>query len=333
MLAGLVFFLLVMAIEPRSLWSGISCFVFLGGTALTLMVLMIVIYDWYFRDYALANMVLVILALLVLAVILFFPVSMIIFFFAEGIRNIRAEGMRWQNMLSLLFSIALALYIFLWPALLDPVSHAPKFIQFLYAEISLFGGYFLLLLTIYCFSAFLNLIHPWKTKKLDEIVVLGSGLMGKKVPPLLAARIDAGLKLLKNNPKAILILSGGQGPGEETSEGAAMLSYCLEHGADPERLLAETKSKNTRENLVFSSYLFRPGSRRIAIVTTRYHVFRALLLAKELGIRCKGYGSKTKWYFTLNAILREFIGYLSMTWKKQLAILAFPALFILIASL
>ena len=56
---------------------------------------------------------------------------------------------------------------------------------------------------------------------------------------------------------------------------------------------------------------------QIIIVTTAYHVFRALILAKQQGIRCVGFGAKTKWYFTLNAFIREFIGYLCLSWKKH----------------
>lgn len=55
----------------------------------------------------------------------------------------------------------------------------------------------------------------------------------------------------------------------------------------------------------------------VILVTTAYHVFRALLLARGQGMKCVGYGAKTKWYFTLNALLREFAGYLKLTWKRH----------------
>lgn len=333
MAAGLLLFVCIMLAEPRSLWSGISCFIFLGGSALTILVWIMLLYDNYLREYQWAMMILVAAALLVTVIILFFPLSMIVFFFTEGIRNIRREGLRLSNMLSLLFACLLALFLFVWPIGGPLIHKAPKIIQIVYWLITLAGNYFLILLIVFCFSAFLNLLHPIQPKRLDEIVVLGSGLNGDKVTPLLAARIDAGLKLLERNPKAKLILSGGKGSDEKAAEGAAMYLYCVDHGADPDRLIAETRSVNTRENLTFSSRLFHPKSKRIAIVTTRYHVFRALLLAKELGIRCKGYGSKTKWYFTLNALLREFIGYLSMTWKRQLLILSIPAFFVVLFGL
>ena len=80
----------------------------------------------------------------------------------------------------------------------------------------------------------------------------------------------------------------------------------------------EPEAASTRENLLFSYRLMEKRRPSIAIVTTDYHVFRALILARKEGIRCVGYGAKTTWYFALNAFLREFSGYLSLTFKGHL---------------
>lgn len=64
---------------------------------------------------------------------------------------------------------------------------------------------------------------------------------------------------------------------------------------------------------------------KIAIVTTAYHVFRALILARKQGMKCVGFGAKTKWYFTLNALIREFVGYLSLTWKRHAVVMVLLA--------
>ena len=64
----------------------------------------------------------------------------------------------------------------------------------------------------------------------------------------------------------------------------------------------------------------KPNS-TFCIVTNSYHVYRALVLAKRQGLQCIGYGAKTKWYFTLNAFIREFIAYLVITKKMQCSII------------
>ena len=115
----------------------------------------------------------------------------------------------------------------------------------------------------------------------------------------------------------MLIMSGGQGPGEDIPESEAMAAYAVDQGVDDKRIITEQKSVSTEENLMFSKELIDKENAKIVIVTTAYHVFRALILAKQQGIKCVGFGAKTKWYFTLNALIREFVGYLQLTWKRH----------------
>ena len=104
-------------------------------------------------------------------------------------------------------------------------------------------------MAMYSLSAILNLIHLKKNRNADYIVVLGSGIIGKKVTPLLAARIERGIELLKFNPHAVLIMSGGQGPGEDIPESVAMAAHAVDKGVDVERIIMEQKSVSTEENL------------------------------------------------------------------------------------
>ena len=188
-------------------------------------------------------------------------------------------------------------------------------------------------MAMYCVSAILNLIHIGKAKNLDYIIVLGAGIKGTRVTPLLASRIDKGIELLNYNPNAKLILSGGMGPGEDIPEGVAMADYAKQKGVSEEKIIIEDKSKNTYENLLFSSKLINKENPKIALVTTSYHVFRALVFAKKLNIPCIGYGSKTKWYFTLNALIREYIGYLSISRKFHLLVVLFYTIAMLLLTL
>ena len=64
---------------------------------------------------------------------------------------------------------------------------------------------------------------------------------------------------------------------------------------------------NDKGNIVFS--------------TTNYHVFRSGTIANNQGIDCEGLGSKTKWYFYSNALIREFVANLVQEKYKHIAIL------------
>lgn len=104
-----------------------------------------------------------------------------------------------------------------------------------------------------------------------------------------------------------------------------MARYAEQKGVAPEKLVVEGRSSSTEENLLFSRELMEGDRSRVIVVTTAYHVFRALLLARRQGLECVGFGARTKWYFTLNALIREFAGYLRLTWRRHILILALIA--------
>lgn len=320
---------MLMRYESRTLWSGVG---FFGLSMMTIITAFF--YAFYYSEtlthYPLIMDIGVLLAAAAVLVILFFPLATIIMFFVEGIKVIKHEGLKLTNLLSLIFAIGLFIFLFVGPIF---VKSSNKIMTSLYAVISFAVFYLLSVLASYCLSAFLNTFHLFKKRKLDYIIVLGAGIKGEQVPPLLASRIDQGIEILKKNPKALVIMSGGQGKGEDIPEGEAMARYAINKGIDESKIIIEDKSTNTKENLLFSSKLMIKESPRVGLVTTSYHVFRALILAKDLGIRCIGFGSVTKWYFTLNALIREFIGYLSMTWKKHVIVIILYSIFIVILSI
>lgn len=304
--------------DPRTLWTGVSFF----GMLMCLAVFLFFTVSKYSGQLMSHDWIIgILVALFVIAVgcVLAFPGLMIVMFFVEGIKVIRHEGMKPSNFLSMLFAVLLYAYLAIWPRIGNLTENT--FGTFLYAIISFSAVYILSLMSMYSFSAVLNLIHLKKNRNADYIVVLGSGIIGTRVTPLLAARIDRGIELLSCNPNAVLILSGGQGPGEDIPEGQAMSAYAVGKGVAKERIIVETQSVSTEENLLFSRRLMEKENPKIIIVTTAYHVFRALLLARQQGIQCVGFGAKTKWYFTLNALLREFAGYLKLTWKKHAVVI------------
>ena len=71
---------------------------------------------------------------------------------------------------------------------------------------------------------------------------------------------------------------------------------------------------------------------KITFATTNYHVFRSGVIANEQGIECEGMGSKTKWYFYTNALIREFVANLYQERNKHIILLLMIniSLFILI---
>lgn len=57
-----------------------------------------------------------------------------------------------------------------------------------------------------------------------------------------------------------------------------------------------------------------------------------MILAKQQGIKCVGFGAKTKWYFTLNALIREFIGYLSLARKRHALVIGIVSVLVIMVK-
>lgn len=316
-------FLLIMIIDRRTLWSGFTFLMALGSLGFyTLFILMV--YISQFPD-SIISRVLIYIGLIGLFLFFLIPFILLIFYFIEGINILKKEGFHYSNLLSLFFVFAILLLVSAW--FNGSIKEDPLLFKG-YAMIEISAFYLLFIMSIYVVSAILNLIHIRKKHNFQYIVVLGCAIFKDKVPPLLASRVEKGIELYRKNPDSILIFSGGQGQGEDMAEAEAMAEYALKKGVDPSRILIENQSKDTYENLMYSRMKMEEPVKRVAIVTTSYHVFRALILAKKQGIRCVGYGSQTKWYFTLNALIREFIGYLSIRWKIHGFVLLLIVIFI-----
>ena len=246
------------------------------------------------------------------------PFVLIFTLYLNGFHVLKREGVHLHNFLSMGLAVALTFYLIIAPFVVQSLSDI-SFFNMVFIYVGFLVSYAIIISMLYTTSSFINLVNLFPGK-LDYVVVLGTGLIGDKVTPLLASRIEKGIAIYQKHPGSKLIMSGGQGPDELMAEGQAMANYALEQGIPVEDIVIENQSTNTEENLRFSYALMKPGS-RFALVTNYYHVFRALLLARKLKIKCIGYGARTKFYFSLNAFIREFVGYLVMTKKAHLLFL------------
>ena len=246
------------------------------------------------------------------------PFVLIFTLYLNGFQILKREGVHLHNFLSMGLAVALTFYLFIAPFVVQSFSDI-SFFNMVFIYVGFLVSYAIIISMLYTTSSFVNLVNLFPGK-LDYVVVLGAGLIGDQVTPLLASRIEKGIAIYQKHPGSKLIMSGGQGPDELMAEGQAMADYALEQGIPAEDIVIENQSTNTEENLKFSYALMKPGS-RFALVTNYYHVFRALLLAQQLKIKCIGYGAKTRFYFSLNAFIREFVGYVVMSRKAHLVVI------------
>lgn len=184
-----------------------------------------------------------------------------------------------------------------------------------------------------CICAF-SVTRKKLTPDKDFIIILGCKIRKDgSMYPLLRGRVDCAESFAveqerNSGKKVIFIPSGGKGRDEVTSEAEAMAGYLRQNGVPDERILPETQSLNTRENMRFSKKIIdeRKPDGKVAFATTNYHIFRAGVYAADEGLRAEGIGSHTKWYFWPNAFVREFIALLeNRKWTVAINLLALLA--------
>lgn len=150
-------------------------------------------------------------------------------------------------------------------------------------------------------------------KECQFVVVLGAGLHGSTPSLSLQNRLDAAYEYLVAHPDALCVVSGGQGPDEDISEAECMYNILTDRGIDPARILMESQSTSTQENIRFSVDLIeeytcvRPT--QINLITSEYHLLRAGIFAKDEGVTAYGIPAKTAWpALFINYFLREIAG-------------------------
>ena len=245
-----------------------------------------------------------------------FIVALAIFLITNGVTMIRNEGARPVNLLSLTAGVGIVGFIGFevltaWTGV-GALEVVRSTLNGLLAYISFLFMCFLL------YSILYGRIRP--RGDVDFVVVLGSGILGTRVPPLLASRLDRGRAAydaaVAKGRQPAMVTSGGQGPGEDVSESQAMADYLVDKGVPRDRILLEDQSTTTLENLTFSGKIMRDArpDYRCLVVTNNFHVLRAALLASKAKVNGQVIGAPTAWYFWPNATLREFVAVFAEHW-------------------
>lgn len=161
----------------------------------------------------------------------------------------------------------------------------------------------------------LNGCYTLKPKKADCIIILGCKV-DKNVPsPFLVKRLDEAIRLYRKGYSKYIIASGGQGGGESITEADAMRNYLISKGISPNVIFQDNTSTSTMTNLINSKEIMEAkGFKTALIVSNKYHLKRAYLMAKKLGIEASYSG-----VFNSNHRLEELSGFL----REILAIMKF----------
>src|SRR4051812_43560382 len=114
-------------------------------------------------------------------------------------------------------------------------------------------------------------------------LVLGAAQWNGDPSPVLRARLDHALDLYRRGQVRQIILTGGVGPGDTTSEAATGREYLIAHGVPTDTLLLEDEGTSTWEslqNVVPLTRANRIGA--VMLVSDPFHMLRSLKMAHDL---------------------------------------------------
>jgi uncharacterized SAM-binding protein YcdF (DUF218 family) len=118
----------------------------------------------------------------------------------------------------------------------------------------------------------------------ESIVVLGAAQYDGHPSPVLRARLDHAIDLWNRHMAQIVILTGGRGPGDTTSEAAVGRSYVKKHGIPDAAILLENEGRTTRASLIaVSRMLSNRGMKTAILVSDPFHMLRLWILSRRFG--------------------------------------------------
>jgi uncharacterized SAM-binding protein YcdF (DUF218 family) len=161
------------------------------------------------------------------------------------------------------------------------------------------------------------------TAGVDVMVVLGCQVRGTKVSKALRYRLEAATEYLCDNPDTVVIVSGGQGTGEDISEAEAMQRYLLANGIAQARIIKEERSTSTVENIRYSREIMESLGYKldsVVVVSNGFHIFRAVHICKRQGLdKVQGLAGSSDVRMAPAYYLREFFAVIKDLIKGNLA--------------
>jgi uncharacterized SAM-binding protein YcdF (DUF218 family) len=118
----------------------------------------------------------------------------------------------------------------------------------------------------------------------QSIVVLGAAQYDGHPSPVLRARLDHAVELWNRHMAQLMILTGGTGSGDTTSEAAVGRSYVRKRGLPEGAILLENEGRTTRESMLgVARILNERGLKTAIVVSDPFHMLRLWILSRRFG--------------------------------------------------
>lgn len=159
-------------------------------------------------------------------------------------------------------------------------SSRPPLVRILLAGLGL-----LLLVWLASLGAVLLWERNDQARPASAIVVLGAAQYVGRPSPVLRARLDHTIDLFRRRLAPVIIVTGGTGRGDTTSEAAVSRRYAIKQGVPASAILMETKGRTTSESMDGVAALMAQRHRRdVLLVSDPFHMLRLTILARRHGL-------------------------------------------------
>lgn len=136
-----------------------------------------------------------------------------------------------------------------------------------------------------------SLLQVWSTGRADDsgpvdaIVVMGAAQYDGRPSSQLAARLDHVLEIWPQDVAPLVVVTGGNIPGDRFTEAEVSAQYLIERGIPADAILMENSGSNSQESLTsVADMLEARDATAVLIVTDPYHALRSRLISNELGL-------------------------------------------------
>lgn len=143
------------------------------------------------------------------------------------------------------------------------------------------------------------------SEKADCVLILGAGVKDGKPKPMLRDRLLTGIELYKSGAAKKIIMSGDHGRADY-DEVNVMRAFALEQGVKAEDIFLDHAGFSTYDSVYRAKNIF--GAENLIIVSQKYHLYRALYIAKKLDVKAAGVSADLNTYGgQLKRDIREII--------------------------
>ena len=143
-------------------------------------------------------------------------------------------------------------------------------------------------------------LQVWRAARADQarpaeaIVVFGTAQYDGVPSPVLAARLDHAVELYRKGLAPVIVVTGGNQPGDQFTEATASANYLIQRGVPDEDVLREVSGTSSWQSLAAAAnFLDDRDIDNVLLVSDPFHSLRIRAMAHELGLAARSSPTRT----------------------------------------